>query len=144
MLISLNHSWILSISVQSHCVRYCFYHLNASVYEVAQRTKKMARQLGLLILPRNELVKLFSDKAFRVEFGSDISIKRRGIGVVFCHVLETCTIRWLFLIWLTFIMRDVFYRPIHSTVLCAYNGTFSVRFFRISREFEWELTKALQ
>ena len=55
--------------------------------------KKMARQLGLLILPRNELVKLFSDKAFRVEFGSDISIKRRGIGVVFGHVLETCTIR---------------------------------------------------
>ena len=53
----------------------------------------MARQLGLLILPRNELVKLFIDKAFRVEFGSDISIKRRGIGVVFGHVLETCTIR---------------------------------------------------
>ena len=50
----------------------------------------MARQLGLLILPRNELVKLFIDK---VEFGSDISIKRRGIGVVFGHVLETCTIR---------------------------------------------------
>ena len=39
------------------------------------------------------MVKLFSDKAFGVEFGSDISIKRRGIGVVFGHVLETCTIR---------------------------------------------------
>ena len=35
----------------------CSHHLNASVYEVDQRRKKiiiMARQLGLLVLPRNE------------------------------------------------------------------------------------------
>ena len=34
------------------------------------------------------VVKLFSDKSFRVEFGSDISIKRSGVGVVFGHVVE--------------------------------------------------------